>query len=137
MSLECSYHEIGNPVSVEIGFGNDVRGLRGLITGGDLEAAADILQDQQENKVFKSALEEVSSDLKGGLEFAAALEKHPDIFPKLYINLVKAGEASGKLDTILLDLASSLEKQREFNSKVKGAMVYPIIVISLMFVVMG
>ena len=79
----------------------------------------------------------MSSDLKGGLDFAAALDKHPNVFPKLYVNLVKAGEASGKLDVILLQLADYMEKQQEFKSKVRGAMIYPVIVISMMFIVMS
>ncbi len=101
-----------------------------------LSEAVDILAEEQLNKKFRLVLEEVSSDIKGGISFATALEKHPDVFPKLYINLVKVGEISGKLDTILLQLATHLEKDREFQSKVKGAMIYPVIVISMMFLVM-
>src|SRR5688572_19072096 len=97
-----------------------------------LSEAVDILAEEQLNKKFRMVLEEVSSDIKGGISFATALEKHPDVFPKLYINLVKVGEISGKLDTILLQLATHLEKDREFQSKVKGAMIYPVIVISMM-----
>lgn len=101
-----------------------------------LSEAVDLLTEQQENKRFKAALEEVSSDIKGGGDFAAALEKHPDIFPDLYCKLIQAGQASGKLDTIMLDLASNLEKQRDFQNRVKGAMIYPVVVILLMFGVM-
>lgn len=100
-----------------------------------LSEAIDILSDETSNKKLKITLEKISSDIKGGLDFAAALEKHPDVFPRLYVNLVRAGEASGKLDVILLQLATHLEKEREFQSKVRGAMIYPVIVISMMFAV--
>lgn len=96
----------------------------------------DLLADQQTNKYFKKVLVEVANDVKGGLELGSALEKHPDVFPRLYINLVRAGEISGKLDVILLQLATNLEKEREFHNKVRGAMIYPAIVISMMGVVM-
>lgn len=101
-----------------------------------LSEALDILEEQQTNKRFKEVLGKISSDLKGGLDFATAIEKHPDVFPSLYSKLVRAGQASGKLDTILLELASNLEKERSFKSKVRGAMIYPIVVITMMFAVM-
>lgn len=114
------------------------RQLSTMISAGlILSEAIDILIDQQTNKQFKKELQEVSNDIKGGLDFATALEKHKDIFPELYVNLIRAGEASGKLDVILLQLADNLDKQREFQSKVRGAMIYPIVIMVLMTVVMG
>lgn len=101
-----------------------------------LSEALDILEDQQENKVFKQVLKNVATDIKGGLDFATALEKHPEVFPDIYSKLVRAGQASGKMDTVLIELADNLEKEREFKSKVKGAMIYPIVVISMMVGVM-
>ncbi|MFH0937286.1 MAG: type II secretion system F family protein [Candidatus Daviesbacteria bacterium] len=101
-----------------------------------LSEAIDILEDQQSNKTFKKVLGAISVDVKGGMDFAAALEKYPDIFPPLYSKLIKAGQASGKLDTILLQLADSLEKEREFKNKVRGAMIYPIVIGLMMVAVM-
>lgn len=101
-----------------------------------LSEALDILQEQQENKKFKIVLADISSDIKGGLDFASTLEKHPDVFPPIYSQLVKAGQASGKLDTIFLQLATNLEKEREFKGKIRGAMIYPIVVVIMMFGVM-
>lgn len=101
-----------------------------------LSEALDILEEQQTNKRFKAALSTISTDVKGGLDFAKAIDKYPDIFPSLYSKLVRAGQASGKLDSILLELADNLEKERSFKSKVKGAMIYPIIVITMMVGVM-
>lgn len=101
-----------------------------------LSEALDILEEQQTNKQFKKVLVKISSDVKGGLDFAAALEKHPDVFPPIYSKLVRAGQASGKLDTILQELATNLEKEREFRSKVRGAMIYPVVVVTMMITVM-
>ncbi len=102
-----------------------------------LSEAITVLADQQESKYFKKVLTAIATDIQGGLSFAAALDKHQSVFPPIFINLVKAGEASGKMDTILLQLATSLEKERIFKSKVRGAMIYPIIVVTLMLGVMG
>lgn len=101
-----------------------------------LSEALDILQDQQENKKFKVVLNDILADIKGGLDFAATLEKHPEVFPPIYSQLVRAGQASGKLDTILLQLATNLEKEREFKSKIRGAMIYPVVVVTMMVGVM-
>lgn len=101
-----------------------------------LSDAIDILEEQQTNKTLKKALTDVSQDIKGGLTLAQALSKFPNIFPHLYINLVKSGESSGKLDSVLLQMADGLEKDREFQAKIKGAMIYPIVVLSMMVVVM-
>ncbi len=100
-----------------------------------LSEAIDILEEQQENKTLKKAFLEISQDIKGGLTLAQALSKHSDIFPKLYINLVRSGETAGKLDQILVQMADSLEKDREFQAKVKGAMIYPVVVLSMMVAV--
>ncbi|MCL4366059.1 type II secretion system F family protein [Patescibacteria group bacterium] len=109
------------------------RQLATMVSSGlVLSEAIDILEEQQNNKVLKKALVQVSADIKGGLNLAQALSKFPDIFPHLYINLVKAGEASGKLDTVLLQMADGLEKDREFQSKIRGAMIYPMIVLTMM-----
>lgn len=123
-----------------VSFGELVTLTRQLATmigaGLVLSDALDILQEQQNNKRLQKALEDVSRDVKSGLTLAQSLGKHPDIFPQLYINLVKSGEASGKLDEVMLKMADSLEKEREFKSRVKGAMIYPIVVITMMFAVM-
>lgn len=109
------------------------RQLATMVSSGlVLSDAIDILEEQQSNKILRKALQEISSDVKGGLTLAQSLGKHPNVFPQLYINLVKSGEASGKLDTVLLQMANGLEKDREFKSRVKGAMIYPIIVITMM-----
>ncbi len=112
------------------------RQLATMISSGlVLSDSIDILEEQQSNKTLKRALGEISSDVKGGLTLAQALGKYPDIFPHLYINLVRAGEVSGKLDQVLQQMAEGLEKEREFKAKVKGAMIYPAVVLGMMVVV--
>ncbi len=92
-----------------------------------LSEAVDILVDQQTNKKFKTALEEISRDIKNGLDLTSAIKKHPDIFPPLYGNLIKSAEQAGNLDVVLVQMADNMDKEREFRSKVRGAMIYPII----------
>ncbi len=95
-----------------------------------------ILKKQLKNPALLKIVNKIDEDVKGGSSFSGSLKKFPSLFSNLYISLIKAGEASGKLDEILLKLADNLEKQRSFNSKIKGALVYPIIVISAMLIVM-
>ncbi len=112
------------------------RQLATMVSSGlVLSDAIDILQEQQTSKTLKKALEEISHDIKGGLTLAQSFGKYPDIFPKVYVNLVKSGEASGKLDQVLLQMATGLEKDREFQSRIKGAMIYPVVVLGMMVVV--
>ncbi len=112
------------------------RQLATMISSGlVLSEAIDILEEQQTNKTLKKALEEISQDVKGGLTLAQALGKYPNIFPKLYVNLIKSGETSGKLDQVLLQMADGLEKEREFKAKIRSAMIYPTIVLGMMFAV--
>lgn len=112
------------------------RQLATMVSAGlVLSEAIDILEEQQTNKTLKKALLEISQDIKGGFTLAQALSRHPDIFPRLYINLIKSGEASGRLDTVLKQMADGLEKDREFRAKIKGAMIYPAVVLSMMVVV--
>lgn len=100
-----------------------------------LSDSIDILIDQQSNPRFKTILTEISRDVKNGIDLASALSKHPQVFPKLYISLVRAGEQSGKLDTVLNQMALNLEKDREFRARIRGAMIYPILVLTMMFIV--
>lgn len=113
------------------------RQLATMINAGlVLSESLDILEEQQENPKFKKILLDISREVKGGLDFATAVEKYPDVFPSLYSKLIRAGQASGKLDVILEELANNLEKDREFKSKITGAMIYPVVVITMMFGVM-
>lgn len=99
--------------------------------GLPLVQALEILSKQTENKGFASIIGEVKIDVEGGSTFADALKKYPRIFSELYTNMVAAGEAGGILDTILVRLATYIEKAQSLKRKVKGAMVYPAVVISV------
>lgn len=102
-----------------------------------LSESLNILVGQQSNPNFKKVWEEVLRDVNSGLDLASSLRKHPDVFPTLYCSLVKAGEQAGNLDVILVEMANNLERDREFKSRVRGAMVYPIMVLGMMVVVTG
>ncbi len=96
----------------------------------------EILKKQINKPRLLKVIESIDSEIKSGNNFSSALRKYPQNFSGLYISLVKSGEASGKLSEILLKLADNLEKEREFKGKLKGAMIYPIIVVAAMFIVM-
>lgn len=93
------------------------------------------LQAQTENPTFKRHIGEVCKDVEGGIAFADALEKHPTVFSPIYVNMVRAGEAGGILDDILKKLAVQQEKDAHIRAKFKGAMTYPIILLSITFLV--
>lgn len=94
-----------------------------------------ILESQAENPTFKEVLGAVKSDIEAGLSISDALKKHPNAFPDLYCSMVKAGELGGILDTILERLTAYLESSEALKAKVKSAMMYPAIVLSICSIV--
>ena len=102
-------------------------------SGLPLVQSLDILAEQTENTALAKVLREVLYDVESGHTLAAAIAKHPKVFTELFCNMVAAGEAGGILDTILLRLATFLEKNDALLRKIKGAMVYP----SVIFTVAG
>jgi type IV pilus assembly protein PilC len=99
--------------------------------GLPLVQALDILAKQTENQVLADITKQVVYDVESGHTLADALRKHPKAFGDLYVNMVAAGEAGGILDTILVRLAQFLEKNDAIIRKVKGAMVYPGVIMSV------
>src|SRR3954463_4783206 len=99
--------------------------------GLPLVQALDILAKQSENKALKDVTLAVVFDVESGHTVADALRKHPKAFTELYVNMVAAGEAGGILDTILMRLATFLEKNDALVRKVKGAMIYPGVIMSV------
>jgi type IV pilus assembly protein PilC len=89
----------------------------------------DILESQTKDVPLKFALAAIRKDVKGGLSLADSLAKHPNCFNKLYVNMIKAAELGGILDSIMDRLAMFLEKEMEIRQKIKSAMMYPIIVL--------
>jgi type IV pilus assembly protein PilC len=112
------------------------RQLATMINAGvPIVQALDILRDQTGNITFKKTLREVREDVKAGQTLSEALSKHPKIFDELTVSLTRAGETSGALDVIMNRLADYLEKIMALKRKIKGAMVYPIAVISFAIIV--
>lgn len=89
----------------------------------------DILEGQTKDPALKPVIALCKKDVKGGLSLTDAFSKHPNVFSRLYVNMVKAAETGGILDKILDRLASFLENEQEIRSKIKGAMIYPILVL--------
>jgi type IV pilus assembly protein PilC len=130
-------HEIGTSKSLfsfgqKIKFEDIVNFTRQLSTmigaGLPLTDALSILQVQVP-PALQTVVADILRSIEGGSTFADALTHHTETFSRVYIALVRAGEAAGVLDTILVRLADTLEKQREFQEKTKGAMIYPVIVV--------
>jgi type IV pilus assembly protein PilC len=94
-------------------------------SGLPLVQSLDILAKQSENKALRKVIEQVLYDVESGQTLADAMRHHEKTFPALYVNMVAAGEAGGILDTILLRLAVFLEKADALKRKIKGAMIYP------------
>jgi type IV pilus assembly protein PilC len=109
------------------------RQLATLINAGlPLVQSLRSVASQTTSKPFKVVINEVISDVEAGISFSAALEKHPQVFNRVYVSLVAAGETSGTLDKGLERLADQQEKDADIVSKVRGAMIYPIIVLLVM-----
>ncbi|TCJ16674.1 type II secretion system F family protein [Rubrobacter taiwanensis] len=90
-----------------------------------------ILSEQTENEKLRNVIIAVRKDIEEGVALSDALAKHPEVFSRLYVEMVRAGEAGGILDGVLLRIASQLEKDQELRRKVKSAMAYPTVVLVL------
>ncbi|PIP23478.1 MAG: hypothetical protein COX36_03085, partial [Candidatus Nealsonbacteria bacterium CG23_combo_of_CG06-09_8_20_14_all_38_19] len=112
------------------------RNLQVMISAGiSLPRAIRILTQQTKNNVFKKALFDINEKIVKGTTFSESLAEYPNIFPELYQNMVKVGEETGTLDEVLNKLTDQMEKQSELVSKVKGAMMYPAVIITAMLII--
>lgn len=93
--------------------------------------------EQTENKRLQGVIEDVTASIEGGKSLHESFSKHPDVFDKVFLALIAAGEASGTLDDALRRIADQQEKDAATMSKIKGAMTYPVIVLVVIFGVMG
>lgn len=100
-------------------------------SGLPLVQCLEILSRQSDSANFKTVIENVMHDVEAGSTLAEALRRHPKVFDNLFVNMVEAGEAGGILDVILLRLATYIEKAEALRRKIKGAMTYPIVVMSV------
>jgi type IV pilus assembly protein PilC len=94
------------------------------------------LEEQTDDKYLAEVLADVRSDVEGGVILSKALARHPKVFNRLFVAMVEAGESSGTLDTVLDRVAMQIEKETQIKRRVKGAMVYPSVVISFAFLVL-
>ncbi|MBP7859771.1 type II secretion system F family protein [Patescibacteria group bacterium] len=108
-----------------------------LSSGLPLSEGLEILLDQAQSARLKEIIGVLIKDTQGGKSLSESMQEFPDVFKSNYISLVKSGEASGKLDDVLKRLATTLDKDRQFKAKVKGAMLYPAIIFSAMLLVVS
>ncbi len=94
-----------------------------------------VLSSQVENKELARVLNEVRLDVERGSSLSAAVGKHPKVFSQLFVTMVQAGEAGGSLDKVLLDLATTMEKQAALMRSIRGAMTYPAVVLVVMCII--
>ena len=137
-----SLREAPKPLKLSLSFGKASVKTRDIViftrqfatminAGLPLVQSLDILSKQTENATLKTVTRAVVFDVEAGNTLADAFRKHPNAFTELYVNMIAAGEHGGILDTILLRLATFMEKNDALVRKVKGAMVYPIVIISV------
>ncbi|MEA3020436.1 MAG: type pilus assembly protein PilC, partial [Actinomycetota bacterium] len=104
-------------------------------SGLSLIRALSILEEQTENKKLTSVVREIRVDIETGTSLSQALGRHPKVFSRLFVSMVRAGETGGVLDAVLLQLAAIIEKQVELKRKIKSAMTYPVAVLFLVLMI--
>jgi type IV pilus assembly protein PilC len=108
------------------------RQLATMIDAGlPLVQSLDILSQQEADETFQEIIRTIKNEVEAGATLAAALQKHPRVFDNMYVNLVVAAEEAGTLDVILSRLATHIEKMEELKKKIKSALVYPIMILTV------
>jgi type IV pilus assembly protein PilC len=105
-------------------------------SGLSIVEALKSMRDETENKYFAGQINQIVADVEGGTTLSEAMSKHPDTFNEIYINLVKSGERSGKVDLVLKRLSDQLEKDYDLTRKIRGALAYPAFVLVALIAVM-
>ncbi len=105
--------------------------------GLNVVSALLILEQQTDDKALSEVVREVRADVEGGMLLSQAMAQHPKVFDRLYIAMVEAGEAAGILDTVLDRVALQIEKEMKIKRRVKGAMIYPTLVLCFAFLVLA
>lgn len=112
------------------------RNLAVMIGAGlALNRALSVLGEQTESKKFKAVIAEVSRGVQGGKSFSDCIGAHPKVFPELYVNMVRIGETAGNLEQVLNGLADQMKKDHDVVSRVRGALMYPSVIFTVMLVV--
>jgi type IV pilus assembly protein PilC len=138
--ISISRHKAGLKTDIKIpGFGGGVklkdlaimsRQFATMINSGlSMLRSLTILAEQTDNKTLAGILGEVGKDVETGVALSTALAKHPDAFPPLFVNMCRAGEVGGFLDSVLLQVAANYEAEVKLRGKVKSAMTYPVVVL--------
>lgn len=131
-SLKTMMNKFGRvPVVQKIFFTQNLAVM--IRTGFSLAMALNTLAIQASNKKLKLTIEEVKRDVENGVSFSNALSKHKTIFSELFVNMIAAGEVSGKLDEVLGYLTKQMRKEHQLVAKVRSAMMYPSVVVVAMF----
>jgi len=105
------------------------RQLSTMVSAGvPLTRSLATLQEQTDNKYFKTVIGGITKDVEGGITIGDAMAKYPNVFSEVYVNMVRAGEAGGILDEILKRLASQVEQEASMRKKIKSAMTYPVVI---------
>ena len=107
------------------------RQLATMIEAGvSVVAALVTLEEQTDDKYLREVIAEIRSDVEGGMVLSTAFARHPKVFNRLYISLIEAGESSGTLDEVLDRAATQIEKETQLKRRVRGAMIYPAVVMT-------
>ena len=112
------------------------RNLKVLISAGiSLPRAMRILSKQTKNKKFEKTILDIEEKVTKGMSFSESLSKHSDTFSELFCNMIKAGEESGTLESVLDALTEQMERSHELKQKIKGAIIYPSVIVFSMFLI--
>ena len=106
-----------------------------LESGTDIATSLDLLQEQTDNQTLGKIIAEVASDVRGGSSLSAALSKHPRAFSSMYHRAIAAGEQGGKMEVVLKQMASHIEKSMTTEKQIRGALTYPFIIVLLAVIV--
>lgn len=120
---------VGKPVRLKE-FALFCRQFAALLNAGvQIDKALDIMEEQTANKALRTSIADLKEQVNGGMQLSRAMQRHPRIFPEMFINMLMSGEAGGRLDETLERMAGHYEKEHKTVQKVKSAMVYPVIVL--------
>ena len=107
-----------------------------LRAGTDLFRAIDVLIKDFDKPALKAFLNEIKTSLEKGQSFYSTFSKYPNYFSSVFVNLVKAGESSGNLESVFFNLSASLSKEQELRNKIRSALVYPAILMGVSFIIL-
>jgi len=100
--------------------------------GLPLVESLEILSKETGNEALKMVIQDVTKEVSGGRQFSEVLAKHPKVFPAIYVKMIEAGEVSGKLEEALTQIATQMKKTHDLSSSIRGAMIYPSVVLTAM-----